>query len=228
MPNFRMLPFFATAVMLLAVPAFADDPALQQNGTSCASASPPPYCSSTVAVSTGTDSATGLTTVEYIFNTTSGSDPVIPDLAADWAGWVEGTVGSTEAELLHFVVSGSQYAVFLYCGGNSADVCAPNDDVLPKYENSNVTSTFAMDTSYYQPDGSATCGSPAKPCGTLPGSGQYFPGSPVGYAILYPAGSGAGGVMGSVITPEPSSVLLLGTMIIALAVFVRRTFSAGA
>lgn len=170
MPNFRMLPFLATAVMLLAVPAFADDPAMQQNGSGCVVLGNPPWCgTSTEAV----DSTTGIDTLEYIF--ANGSSGVVGN--SDYVGWAEGTINGTAAELLHFVTIGSgpstEYAVFLYCGGNSADICASDDDVLPSsYETSNV---FNMGSSPYT--GTYT------PGGSRPGSGTYGSGA-VQYAIL--------------------------------------------
>jgi len=200
MPNFKMLPFLATAVMLFAVPAFADDPAMQQNGTSCPGGGA--WCgSSTEAV----DTTTGIDTLEYIF-----SSSVVGN--SNYVGWAEGTIGGTAAELLHFVItSGGQDAVFLYCGGNSADICASDDDVLPSaYETSNV---FSMGSSPYT--GTYT------PGGSRPGSGTYG-GSAVVYGIL---SAGDGNLQGTVVTPEASSVVLLGAMMIGL-VFVRMKFSA--
>ena len=100
--------------------------------------------------------------------------------------------------------------MFLYCGGNSADICASDDDVLPSsYETSNV---FNMGSSPY--DSTYTPGS------SQPGSGTYGSGAVV-YGIL---SSGDGGLKGTVVTPEASSVVLLGAMMIAL-VFVRKKFS---
>ena len=183
MSSFKMLPCFATAVMLFAASAFADDPALTQDGSGCPAVNPAAWCGSG---GTATDSATGITTVEYIF-----SAALIPNVAADWSGWVEGTIGGTEAELLHFVPIGSgpstQYGVFLYCGGYKepagssnpgAGICSAKDDV-PSYENSNVKAgdTYNMFTKVsnnplngidtYAPDSSS--GPP--PSGTNPALG---------------------------------------------------------
>lgn len=202
MPNFKMLPFFAAAVMVFAATAFADDPAMQQNGSSCPGGGP--WC----GTSQQALDITGLTTLEYIF-----SSAVVA--GTDWTGWAEGTVNGTEAELLHFVTTGSGAgAVFLYCGGNPANVCSANDDVLPLYENSNVTATFNMTNGNSFPQYS--------PGTTHPGAGTYGGGA-AAYSVLWTTG-----IKGTAVTPEPSSVLLLGTMMIALAAFARRKFSAGA
>ena len=199
MLNFRMLPFLATAVVLFAIPVFADDPAMQQNGSSCPGGGA--WCgSSTEAV----DTTTGIDTLEYIFSSAVAG-------SINYVGWAEGTIGGTAAELLHFVItSGGQDAVFLYCGGNSANICASDDDVLPSsYETSNV---FNMGSSPY--DSTYTPGSG-------PGSGTYGGGAVV-YGIL---SASDGNLKGTVVTPEASSVVLLGAMMIAL-VFVRKKFSA--
>jgi hypothetical protein len=215
--------FCAAALAVFATAAFADDPAIPLNGISnFCSPTPSAWCSSEQQA---TDSSTGLTTVQYIFNS-----QVVPDVAADWSGWVEGTEGvnNKEATLLHFVVipavtgpgaHPTEYGVFLYCGGYSAapgvGICTANNDVLPVSEN--PSAKFNMSGSYI-PDSSGDSG-------TKPGSGQYAPGTAIQYSLLTSTEAPGGGLVGTTV-PEPSGVVLLGIMMVGVAGFARRKFSA--
>jgi hypothetical protein len=151
--------------------------------------------------------------VEYVFNLTN-----IPATnESDWSGWVLGTINGTAAELLHFVNLGTlnapQNAVFLYCGGNPADICSSNNAGLPSYEEYSGMPTFNM--------GSTPLGNPSllyNPTATGPGNETYG-----GYSIGF-SNSPADNELGSVITPEPSGALLLGAMLVGVAGFARRRF----
>jgi hypothetical protein len=204
--------FCVAALAVFSTVAFADDPALALDGVSgICSPTPELWCSSEQQA---TDSSTGLTTVEYTF-----SSQVVPDISTDWSGWVEGTIGGEEAALLHFVTGGTvlspTYSVFLYCGGYSPGICTANNDVLPVSEN--PSATFNMSPSFggeYSPDSSGGSG-------TLPGSGQYGPGTPIGYTIGYTTT----GLVGTTVS-EPPGVLLLGTMMVGVVCLVGVKFSA--
>lgn len=231
MTSFKMLPILAAAAMLFAATAFADDPSLSQDGSTCATLGL--FCGSSHEA---VDPNTGIDTVEYVFSTLSTG--ITPTPGGDWNGWVEGTIGGQEAELLDFVETGSgptaQYAVFLYCGGYkvpasspAAGICSAKDDFLPLSENSKVQTTYAMTLAGGQVTGGAYN---SQNSATLAGGGKYGTGS-AQYSVITNGTtcSGADGPCNLVGTaPEPSGALLLGIMMIPLATLVRRKFSARA
>jgi hypothetical protein len=186
--------FCVAAVAVLATAAYGDDadPALFQNGTSCASTY---WCASTgVAV----DPNTGNYTLEFILKTSVGESQGITPFKT---GWVKDVTGATVDNLLDFEIIGGKDVIFLYCGNAS---CSSDDVGLPAISTAGFVS-FNYGATY-------------TPTSVQPGYGTAYgsPGDSIGvpgYAIenIGPYVNGSG-VPARV--PEPSSVLLLGAMLL--------------
>jgi hypothetical protein len=184
--------WFAAAVAVLATPAFGDDdPALFQDGSHCAGTY---WC-----ISTGRaiDPNTGEATLEFILKTSVGGSQGITEPFD--TGWAETVTGATIDNLLDFEIIGGKDVIFLYCGNatcNAADVGLPA--TLP----ANPV-LFAYGNTYTPNAGQPGYASSYSSQGAQP----TVPGYAVVNAGPYVNGKG-------VIAPEPSSIVLLGCMLL--------------
>jgi hypothetical protein len=169
-----------------------DDPALVQDGTGCFTNT---WCASTgVAV----DPNTGDKTLEFILNAGTIFN----------SGWVAAVTGSTVDDLLDFEKIGSStYAIFLYCGDTH---CSADDLGLP-------TGISAVATFTDTGDGS----SPYAPTSTQPGHGTVA-GAVDLFGIVDRGSLDGSGRTATAATPEPTSVVPLGTMLLIAGAGIRR------
>ena len=169
-----------------------DDPALFQDGTNCVTAT---WCASTgVAV----DPNTGDKTLEFILNAGTIFN----------SGWVAAVTGSTVDDLLDFEKIGSTYAIFLYCGDTH---CSADDLGLPTGISAGATYTDTGNgNSPYHPTVS-----------TLPGYG-VVPGTGDAFGIIDVGSLNGVGVTATAATPEPTSVVPLGTVLLIAGAGIRR------
>jgi hypothetical protein len=212
--------FFAAAVTVFATGAFADDtadPALFQSGTNCNVPPPGTYWCASDNITTA-DPNTGLTTLEFVIQTTDGVAPTARGMTA-WTtfGLVAATSGvggtGTVQDLLDFEKLGGQDVVFLYCGDGH---CTSGDSGLPTA--TEIAAAGGIKNSYQ--DGTQyvpTSGQVGQALAYDPLNSPPVKGAAVGYQIVDP-----------VSTPEPSAVVLFGSMMIGLAAFARKKFAARA
>jgi hypothetical protein len=208
MSKFSML-FCTAAIAIFATAAFADDPALFQDGTNCATTY---WCAS---ASVGNDPVTGDDTLEFKINTSTGTTQGITLWTGNQLGWVAATnpAGTVVQDLIDFEVIGGQDVAFLYCGDTK---CSSDDLGLPKGIGL-PTNTFVDGTQY-------------SPTLSQPGGGSSYAynnenvllkDSP-GYQIIDTGSLNGKGVS----APEPSAWLLLASMVFAVAALGRRKLSA--
>lgn len=210
--------FCAAAVALFATAAFGDDdPTLASNGVSCAGSY---WCAgSGLAV----DPNTGISTLEYTLKPSAGGATAGIDPSTFQTGWAAAVTGTTVDDLLHFVAetvgSTTTDYVFLYCG----DAQCSADDLTVPLPNVTIGATFTDDA--YSIGGSSYSSTYA-PTSGLPG---YAVGYSAPHVYVTPNHIAEYTIADNppfVSAMEPSSVLQLASMMIALgAFFVYRKFS---
>ncbi len=193
---------WVAAVTMLATAAFGDgsDPALFQNGTGCAGSY---WCASTgVAV----DPNTGDYTLEFILMTSVGESEGITPFKP---GWVKDVTGATVDNLLDFEIIGGKDVIFLYCGNA---FCSADDVGLPAISTAGFAS-FNYGSVYIPTSIQPGYGTAYDPAGHSEGTPQYAIENTTPYV---------NGVGVQARASEPSSVLLLGCMLLVTIQAVRR------
>ena len=190
----------STAFVFVGIASADDDPALWQTGTNCTGTY---WCSS---IASALDTYTGYDTLEFVMNnsTTNG----IPSwtqtgiMAFTSNGLSTGTVD----DLLDFQNVGGNAVIFLYCGDTK---CVANDIGLPK---SYTATAFATDGGTYTP------------LASQPGYGESWSngvGIPAATFAIIDTGANLNGV-GKIAVPEPTSVLLLCSVLAIVGAASRR------
>lgn len=226
------------AGLLTGVSALADDdPAIYQTSTGSNCAGGVDYWCTSAGL--GTDPNTGNQTLEYLIRTSSGSGS--EGITEFTQGWVAYEDGSTVEDLLDFVVTpAGKDEIFLYCGNayctTGLDVGLPVMPTNYTIVQTAAPSPAAGSTSYTpcKVKTSPTCAYAEVGTSTYPQPG-YAPqynaaGSTTAvynaFTIEYTSTGGITSGVGKEAVPEPSSLLLLSSMMIGLAFFVRTKFSA--
>lgn len=201
--------FCVAGITVFAAGAFAQnnplDPDLYQDGSHCAGSF---WCASAVDA---VDPNTQQTTLQFIMNNIV--PPGYQGISVPWiTGWVaDETSNGAIADLLDFTTATinnvMEDIVYLYCNP-LYDKCSSLDSGLPTTPPT-ISAHFTMGTPYI-------------PTGNQPGTATAQIGKatgPAAFSVL----SGT-----TVATPEPSAVLLLSGMLLAVGIIARRKISAQA
>jgi hypothetical protein len=245
------------AGLLTGISAFADDtpdPALFQDAPANSSCTATSYwCTSAGA---GVDPNTKDSTLEFILNAGSpGTDGITTPFGTGWVEFKD-TASNSILDYLDFVIVNGKDTIFLYCnnaycGSNDAglpSITPSNPIIVDTVGSTGNGSSHIVQWTSSSPAGSSgpvyvPCTPGAKNTGNPvvavcpqtpePGYAAAFFGSPVKnqgtaeYGIVYAGNTVATGKK-DVPVPEPSALMLLASMMIGLAAFVRSKFSARA
>ena len=143
-------------------------------------------------------------TLEFILMTSVAESEGITPFKT---GWVKAVTGPTVHNLLDFEIIGGKDVIFLYCGNA---FCSADDVGLPVISTAGFVS-FAYGSVYTPTSIQPGYGTAYDPAGHSEGTPQYA----IENAAPYVNGVG-------VSTSEPSSVLLLGCMLLVITEALRR------
>ena len=152
------------------------------------------------------DPSTGQTTLEYIFNSN-----VVP--GTHYNGLGELVVNGISDQYFDFYNNAGVAEVFLYCGGTAA-WCTTEDHIRPGIAPAVISDVTLNPGTLPFPNSSPFDAASYTP-GTGPGQSTYLSNA-AGYSVLFNANSDVFS------TPEPTSVILFGSVLLLVGGAVRR------